>query len=115
MRSWQHRRRRRAHSDRARVVGAVARLAAQAVPAVSLALGGGHPSPASHQSAATNVGVAGDHVVVDLQIAVDLGAHIPAVTQQVREQITRHLHAHTGLTTTEVNITVVDVQPPPAP
>jgi uncharacterized alkaline shock family protein YloU len=55
--------------------------------------------------------VAGDLVVVDVQIAVDLGVSVPVVAQQVRDRIAEHLRAQTGLTTTEVNVTVVDVRP----
>ena len=105
----------------ARVVGAVARLVAESVPHVSLALGGGRtatsrdatPDPARIAGAeaeeATTVGVAGAHVVVDVQIAVDYGAAIPEIAHQVRQEITRHVALHTGLTTTEVNVVVVDV------
>ena len=105
----------------ARVVGAVARLAAESVPHVSLALGGGRtatppdatPDPAriagAEAEVATTVGVAGAHVVVDVQIAVDYGAAIPEIARQVRQEITRHVARHTGLTTTEVNVVVVDV------
>ena len=116
----------------ARVVAAVARLAAESVPQVSLALGGGRPAPhlsaadrARHRAepasdwfsgmisdraeGATDVAVAGSHVVIDVQIVVDHGARIPDVAHQVRRQITRHITAHTGLTTAEVNVNVVDV------
>jgi uncharacterized alkaline shock family protein YloU len=89
----------------ARVVAAVARLAAQSVPQVSLALGRGHN--ADHNGA--EVAAAGQHVVIDVQLVVDHGAHIPEVARQVRHQITRHIAAHTGLTTAEVNINVTDV------
>lgn len=34
----------------------------------------------------------------------------PGTALQVRQQIAEHLHALTGLTTTEVDITVVDVR-----
>jgi uncharacterized alkaline shock family protein YloU len=105
----------------ARVVGAVARLAAESVPHVTLALGGGRTATAAGESTdqtavarhedATDVGVAGDLVVVDVQIAVDLGVSVPVVAQQVRDRIAEHLRAQTGLTTTEVNVTVVDVRP----
>ena len=103
----------------ARVVGAVARLAAETVPQVSHALGRGRTGTAARlagvaagpaAAADSAVGVAGAHVVVDLDIAVEAGAHIPRVAEQVRRQIAEHLHALTGLTTTEVNITVVDVR-----
>ena len=107
----------------ARVVGAVARLAAESVPQVSLALGGGRldtptggptdPAEAAGAVAATDVGLAGDRVVVDVQIAVDLGAPIPLVAQRVRDRIAAHVRSQTGLTTTEVNVVVVDVRRPP--
>lgn len=105
----------------ARVVGAVARLAAESVPHVTLALGGGRvatPAGGSTDQAAvadheeaTDVGVAGDRVVVDVQIAVDLGVAVPLVAQRVRDRIAEHLRVQAGLTTTEVNVTVVDVRP----
>lgn len=106
----------------ARVVGAVARIAAESVPSVTLALGGGRvvtaAGTATDQAAAvvaddaTSIGAAGHHVAVDVQIAVDYGADMLAVAEQVRDRITRHLAAQTGLTTTEVDVTVVDVRPP---
>lgn len=107
----------------ARVVGAVARLAAESVPHVTLALGGGRVATPSGAAAdpgrvagaedATEVGIAGSHVVVDVQIAVDHGMSIPRVAELVRQRISAHLAAQTGLTTTEVNVVVVDVRPPP--
>jgi uncharacterized alkaline shock family protein YloU len=109
----------------ARVVGAVTRLAAESVPHVTLALGGGRVAtpidttvdptriPGVESEAATDIGVAGDHVVVDVQIAVDYGAPMRQVADRVRERIAQHLATQTGLTTTEVNVTVVDVRPPP--
>jgi uncharacterized alkaline shock family protein YloU len=109
----------------ARVVGAVARLAAESVPHVTLALGSGRvATPADtpvdhtkiagrHSEAATDIGVAGEHVVVDIQIAVDYGAPMWQVAARVRNRIAQYIATQTGLTTTEVNVTVVDVQPPP--
>lgn len=106
-----------------RVVGAVARLAAESVPHVTLALGGGRVATAAGEQTdhaavansedATDIGLAGDHVVIDVQIAVDLGVSIPRVAQQVRDRITNHLSTQAGLRTTEVNVTVVDVRLPP--
>jgi uncharacterized alkaline shock family protein YloU len=108
----------------ARVVGAVARLAAESVPHVTLALGGGRVATPTDTTggptriagvgseAATDIGVAGNHVVVDVQIAVDYGAPMRQVADRVRDRIAQHL-AQTGLTTTEVNVTVVDVRPLP--
>ena len=103
----------------ARVVAAVARLAAESVPHVRVALGGSHLAadlnplhPIGHGAeTATGVAVAGTHVVIDVQIAVDHGAHIPDVAAQVRTQIIRHITAHTGLTTAAVNVNVTDVRP----
>lgn len=107
----------------ARVVGAVARLAAESVPSVTLALGGGRFATAAGgltdhvavagDERATDVGMAGDRVVVDVQIAVDLGVSVPLVAQRVRDRIAQHLYAQTGLTATEVNVVVVDVRTPP--
>jgi uncharacterized alkaline shock family protein YloU len=109
----------------ARVVGAVARLAAESVPHVTLALGSGRvATPADtpvldhtkiagrHSEAATDIGVAGEHVVVDIQIAVDYGVPMWQVAALVRNSIAQRIATQTGLTTTEVNVTVVDVQSP---
>jgi uncharacterized alkaline shock family protein YloU len=107
----------------ARVVGAIARLAAESVPNVSLALGGGRvatPAGAATDQAlvagsdgavATDVGIAGEHVVVEVQIAVDQGTRIDQVADQVRQRVIRHLDEQTGLTVSEVNVVVVDVRP----
>lgn len=113
----------------ARVVGAVARLAAESVPHVTLALGSGRVATPGDTAAtpgdttadraniaarlseeATDIGVAGEHVVVDIQIAVDYGVAICQVAARVRSRIAQHLATQTGLTTVEVNVTVVDVQ-----
>ena len=102
----------------ARVVGVIARLAAESVPRVTLALGRGHTGSAASAAeiagpageTASDVGVAGTHVVVDVQIVVDYGAPIHEVARQVREQISRDLREHAGLMTAEVNVTVVDVR-----
>jgi uncharacterized alkaline shock family protein YloU len=108
----------------ARVVGAIARLAAESVPHVSLALGGGRvatPEDAGtdlarvagrESEAATSVGTAGSRVVIDVQISVDHGVSIHAVADVVRRRIISHMAEQTGLITTEVNVTVVDVRPP---
>ena len=103
----------------ARVVAAVARLAAEDVRHVTLALGGGRTGTGSTPAqiagpqgeAATDVGVAGSHVVVDIQIAVEIGAHIPTVADDVRAQVGAAIAAQLGLRTTEVNVTVADVGP----
>jgi uncharacterized alkaline shock family protein YloU len=107
----------------ARVVGAVARLAAESVPSVTLALGGGRAAAGAAATDelrgagaddAASVGMAGDRVVIDVQIAVDYGADMVVVAEEVRDRISRHLAVQTGLTTAGVNVTVVDVRFPGA-
>ena len=106
----------------ARVVGAVARLAAESVPHVSLAFGGGRmatpPDTAAdparvagpESAVATSVGTAGSRVVVDVQIAVDYGVPVHAIAAAVRERIAAHIAEQTGLVATEVNVAVIDVR-----
>lgn len=107
----------------ARVIAAVARLAALDVPNVSGALsqgrdGGAHAPDRVARSGPANttadVGISGSHIVVDVQVAVDFGAHIPTVAQHLRSTITAHLRHHTGLTVSEVNVAVIDVVTPHA-
>lgn len=101
----------------ARVIGALARLAAQDVPRVSLALGGGRTGTQHSRNelagatgeAATDIGVSGTHVVVDVDIVIDVGAHIPNLSHQIRTRIGQDIAAYTGLSVAEVNINVVDI------
>ncbi|WP_168202629.1 Asp23/Gls24 family envelope stress response protein [Georgenia wutianyii] len=103
----------------ARIIAAVARLAAQEVPSVTLALGGGRTtldatssrvaSPAGEP--ATDVGVAGTHVIIDIQIAVEMGTDIPTVVETLRAHVARTITNQLALTAAEVNVTVADVQP----
>ena len=103
----------------ARVLGALARLAAEEVPGVSVALGGGRTGDsvtaselASRASeVATTVGAAGTHVVIDVDVVVQMGSPIPRVSSQVHQLIVQRIAALTGLTTHEVNVTIVDVVP----
>lgn len=103
----------------ARVVAAVARLAAEELPAVTLALGEGRTTEhatrhqIAHAEDATNVGVAGTHVVVDVQVAVEIGTNIPATAEQLRTHVAHHIATQLGLTATEINVTIADVQAPP--
>ena len=70
------------------------------------------PHATGHRAeTATAVPVSGTPVVIDVQIVVEQGAHIPAVASQVRTQITRHVTAQTGLTAAAANIYIVDVRP----
>ena len=101
----------------ARVVDAVVRLAAQEVPHVSIAFGRPRPDkdPATIADtageSATNVGVAGSHVVIDVQIVIEMGPNIPALADQVRRTVRTDIERFTGLTAAEVDVTVVDVLP----
>lgn len=103
----------------ARIIAAVARLAAEEMPSVTLALGGGHTAQALTDAdiagtagdAATDVGVAGTHVAVDVQVAVEMGAHIPQLADRLRAHIAQRVADLTGLTAAEVNITIADITP----
>lgn len=86
----------------ARVIAAVARLAAEQVPGISLALGGGHATD-------TDVGIAGPRVVIDVDVIIEMGTPIPTTSHTLREQIAADIAAHTGLHTAEVNIAIIDV------
>ena len=101
----------------ARVLGAYARLAAEEVSGVTLAIGGGRTGESTSAAeiagdpgeAASNVGVAGAHVVVDVDVVVQMGVSISAVGREVQERIADRIAAYTGLTTHQVRVTVVDV------
>jgi uncharacterized alkaline shock family protein YloU len=103
----------------ARVVDAVVRLAAQEVPHVSIAFGRRRTTrdndPATiagtARESATNVGVAGSHVVIDVQIVIEMGPNIPTLADQVRRTVRTDIERFTGLTAVEVDVTVVDVLP----
>ena len=103
----------------ARVVDAVVRLAAQEVPHVSIAFGRRRATrdkdPATFagtaRESATNVGVAGSHVVIDVQIVIEMGPNIPTLADQVRRAVRTDIERFTGLTAVEVDVTVVDVLP----
>lgn len=96
----------------ARAVGAIARTAAQQVPGVALALGGGRSAPTGAgpgPGPGTTVGVSGAHVVVDLSLVVAAGEAIPGLAAQVRRRVATHVHALTGLVVTQVDVRVVDL------
>ena len=103
----------------ARVIGAVARLAAQDVPQVSLALGGGRTGTGHSRAdlagntgeTATDVGVSGQHVIVDVDVVVEMGAHIPQLADQIRARISHDIADLAGLTVAQVNISILDVAP----
>jgi uncharacterized alkaline shock family protein YloU len=99
------------------VLAAVARLEAQSVPGVALALGPGRTltgastaDVAGEEAASTSrVGVAGTSSVIDLDIAVQAGASIPELADRVRTAIRHRVTATTGAQVHQVNITVIDV------
>lgn len=103
----------------ASVVGVVASIAAQKVPHVSMALGRrrstGDKDVATivgiARESATNVGVARNQVVVDVQIVVEMGPNIPTLADQVRRAVRTDIERFTGLTAAEIDVNVVDVLP----
>ncbi len=103
----------------ARVVGAVARLAAQEVPHVSIAFGRRRATrdedaatiAGTAGASATDVGVARSHVVIDVQIVIEMGSNISALAAQVRRAVRTDIERITGLTAAQVDVTVVDVLP----
>lgn len=107
----------------ARIIAAVARLAAEEIPSVTLALGGGRTTQNATRSQlagpagepATDVGVAGTHIVIDIQIAVTMGTDIPAIADKLRAHVARTITNQLALTAAEVNVTIADVQPAEAP
>lgn len=92
-----------------RVVAAAARLAAGDVPGVSHAVGAGRSHLAGGDVAESEVGVAGTRVVVDLTVAVTLGAEIPDVAHRLRDRIAREITEQLELEVDEINITIADV------
>ncbi|WP_446215431.1 Asp23/Gls24 family envelope stress response protein [Micromonospora sp. IBHARD004] len=46
---------------------------------------------------------------VDLDLAVDHGAHLPTVAEAVRRRVAAQVEAQTGLTVAGVTVTVVDL------
>ncbi len=101
----------------ASVLAAVARLEAQSVPGVALALGPGRAlsgasaaDVAGPDAASTSrVGVAGTSTVIDLDIAVRTGASIPELAARVRTAVRHGVAAITGVQVRNVNINVIDV------
>lgn len=94
----------------ARVINAVARLAAGEVPAVGLALS--HAADPTHHSARDGEG--GPPVDIKVDITAAYGAPLHLVAEAVRRRIAADLHHHLGLTTGTIDVTVLDVHPAPS-
>ena len=59
-----------------------------------------------------SVEVGEEEVAIDLTMAIEYGAQIPRTTEQVRRHVINRVENLTGLSVTEVTITVNDVQFP---
>lgn len=104
----------------ARVIAAIARDAAAAVPGVRVALGRSTDSAMAqlvarathrHRHPHAAVGVLGQTAVVDLALAVDYGEQMPELALQVQRRVIAELQQNIGLQTVTVNVTVDDVLP----
>jgi uncharacterized alkaline shock family protein YloU len=104
----------------ARVVAAVARDAAAAVPGVRVALGRSTESRLAQLAArATHghlhphaaVGVLGETAVVELALAVSYGEQVHEVAHEVQRRVIAELQRNIGLQSVTVNVTVDDVLP----
>jgi uncharacterized alkaline shock family protein YloU len=111
------------------VVTKVAGIAAREVRGVhsmgggaSRALGGvtSRMGLGDERSQGVSVEVGEREAAIDITIVVEYGESIPQVSNQVRENVVRRIEAITGLSVTEVNVTVNDlyfpgdeVEPPP--
>lgn len=108
------------------VVAITARRAALAVPGVLTVSGvtapplGGldesgavfrrsQPSPIQRQTAA-GVGVAGRHIVVDLEVTADDRSPLPALGHAVRRSVGQVVPALTGLEVVEANVEFTDIE-----
>lgn len=102
----------------ARIVAALARDSARAVPGVRVALGRStHGSIAAlaerasqrHRHPHAAVGVLGRTAAVDLAIAVAYGEPVHQVARDVQQHVIATLHDTLGLRTVTVNVTVDDI------
>ena len=99
----------------ARVVGAIARMAAVRVPGVGLAIARGRPVSSEREAGqervggASRVGVAGTRTVLELDIVVGCGTDARVLADRVRRAVTRDVAALTGLTVETVDIIVADI------
>ena len=66
----------------------------------------------SQHGQGVSVEVGEKEAAVDLTIVVEYGESIPKLSQQIRENVTRRIEGITGLSVTEVNVTVNDLHFP---
>ncbi len=100
------------------VVTKVAGIAAREVPGVH-AMGGGAARAigsmtsrvgfGDERSQGVSVEVGEREAAVDLMVTIDYGESIPQVSQAVRENVSKRIEGITGLSVTEVNVTVNDL------
>ena len=81
--------------------------AARAVGAVSERVGIGDP-----RSQGVSVEVGEKEAAVDLTVVVEYGESIPQVAQQIRDNTISRIEGTTGLSVTEVNVSVTDLHFP---
>ena len=102
----------------ARIVAALARDSARAVPGVRVALGRStrgriaalaERASLRHRHPYAAVGVLGQTAVVDLALAVSYGDPVHQVAREVQHQVIATLHDTLGLRTVTVNVTVDDI------
>jgi uncharacterized alkaline shock family protein YloU len=103
------------------VVTKVAGIAAREVPGVH-DLGGGvsralgsvtqRVGLSDELSQGVSVEVGEREAAVDLTLTVDYGESIPQVSQAVRDNVVKRIEGITGLSVTEVNVTVNDLYLP---
>ena len=106
------------------VVSQIAGIAAQEVEnaqmggGASAAVGGilqsvtGGSSGGGNYSRGVSVEVGEEEAAVDLTMTVNYGQAIPRITEAVRSNVIKRVENLTGLSVTEVNIVVSDVQVP---
>jgi uncharacterized alkaline shock family protein YloU len=84
-----------------RVVGVIARKAADSVNGTLLAM--------SRASAGIEVGAIGRSIVVQLDLIAALGVALPALSEQIRRRVQAHVAALTGLSVVAVDVSVVEI------
>jgi uncharacterized alkaline shock family protein YloU len=92
----------------AREVGGVYQLGggvARAMGAVTQRL----PGSGDSTSQGVSVEVGEKEAAVDLKVVIEYGESIPTVSQAIRDNVIRRIEGITGLSVTEVNVTVNDL------